>query len=107
MMQRATRLHRTFAWELGDDHPTQQELDYACPQGEAICTTEQYRQWLNTQQLCGISSWRMPHSRELMSLQHYGSLARQYGQLVTMDVRYFPMSAPPPRISAATTGARP
>lgn len=83
-------LHRTFAWELGDYHPTQQELDYACPQGEALCTTEQYRQWLNTQQLCGITSWRMPHSRELMSLQHYGSLARQYGQLVTMDVRYFP-----------------
>ncbi|WP_429179731.1 DUF1566 domain-containing protein [Aeromonas salmonicida] len=83
-------LHRTFAWELGDYHPTQQELDYACQQGEAICTTEQYRQWLNAQQLCGITSWRMPHSRELMSLQHYGSLARQYGQLVTMDVRYFP-----------------
>ena len=83
-------LHRTFAWELGDYHPTQQELDYACPDGEAICTTEQYRQWLNAQQLCGITSWRMPHSRELMSLQHYGSLARQDDQPVSMDVRYFP-----------------
>lgn len=83
-------LHRTFAWELDDYHPTQEERDYACPEGEAICTTEQYRQWLNAQQLCGITSWRMPHSRELMSLQHYGSLARQYGQLVTLDVRYFP-----------------
>ena len=83
-------LHRVFAWEFGNYHPSQAELDYACPQGEAICSTEQYRQWLNAQQLCGITSWRMPHSRELMSLQHYGSLARQYGQLVTMDVRYFP-----------------
>jgi len=25
-----------------------------------------------------------------MSLQHYGSLARQDGQLVSLDVRYFP-----------------
>ncbi len=83
-------LHRTFAWELGDYHPTQEERDYACPEGEAICTTEQYRQWLNAQQLCGITNWRMPHSRELMSLQHYGSLARQDGQPVSMDVRYFP-----------------
>ncbi|HCT5134367.1 TPA: DUF1566 domain-containing protein, partial [Aeromonas hydrophila] len=83
-------LHRTFAWELGDYHPTQEERDYACPEGEAICTTEQYRQWLNAQQLCGITSWRMPHSRELMSLQHYGSLARQDDQPVSMDVRYFP-----------------
>lgn len=83
-------LHRTFAWELGDYHPTQEERDYACPEGEAICTTEQYRQWLNAQQLCGITSWRMPHSRELMSLQHYGSLARQDNQPVSMDVRYFP-----------------
>lgn len=82
--------HRTFAWALGDYEPTQEELDYACPQGEAICTTEQYRQWLDTQQLCGIQGWRLPHSRELMSLQHYGSLAHQDGQLVTLDVRYFP-----------------
>ncbi|MFM4719771.1 Lcl C-terminal domain-containing protein [Aeromonas bivalvium] len=82
--------HRTFAWALGDYVPTQEELDYACPEGEAICTTEQYRQWLDAQQLCGIQGWRLPHSRELMSLQHYGSLARQDGQLVTLDVRYFP-----------------
>ncbi|MBP4040688.1 DUF1566 domain-containing protein [Aeromonas sp. SrichE-2G] len=83
-------LHRTFAWEFGYYHPTQEERDYACPEGEAICTTEQYRQWLNAQQLCGIASWRLPHARELMSLQHYGSLARQGGQHVTLDVRYFP-----------------
>ncbi|WP_281706249.1 DUF1566 domain-containing protein [Aeromonas taiwanensis] len=83
-------LHRTFAWEFGHYHPTQEERDYACPEGEAICTTEQYRQWLNAQQLCGIASWRLPHARELMSLQHYGSLARQGGQHVTLDVRYFP-----------------
>ncbi|MFQ2093572.1 DUF1566 domain-containing protein [Aeromonas taiwanensis] len=83
-------LHRTFAWEFDHYHPTQEERDYACPEGEAICTTEQYRQWLNAQQLCGITSWRLPHARELMSLQHYGSLARQDGQRVTLDVRYFP-----------------
>ncbi len=82
--------HRTFAWALGDYVPTQEELDYACPEGEAICTTEQYRQWLDAQQLCGIQGWRLPHSRELMSLQHYGSLARQDGQRVSLDVRYFP-----------------
>ncbi|WP_257978349.1 DUF1566 domain-containing protein, partial [Aeromonas caviae] len=34
-------LHRTFAWEFDDYHPTQEERDYACPEGEAICTTEQ------------------------------------------------------------------
>jgi len=86
--------HRTFAWSLGDYVPTQEERDYACPEGEAICSTEQYRQWLDAQQLCGIQGWRLPHSRELMSLQHYGSLARQDGQLVTLDVRYFPDVGP-------------
>ncbi len=83
-------LHKVFAWEFGNYHPSQAELDYACPEGEAICSTEQYRQWLNGQRLCGIGHWRLPHARELMSLQHYGSLARQDGQLVTLDVRYFP-----------------
>ncbi|MCS3458541.1 DUF1566 domain-containing protein [Aeromonas sp. BIGb0445] len=83
-------LHRVFAWEFGNYHPQQAELDYACPSGEAICSTEQYRQWLNSQQLCGIAHWRLPHAQELMSLQHYGSLAQQDGQIATLDVRYFP-----------------
>lgn len=83
-------LHRAFAWEFGNYHPTQEELDYACPSGEAVCTTEQYRQWLNSQQLCGIGHWRLPHAQELMSLQHYGSLNQQDGQIATLDVRYFP-----------------
>ena len=83
-------LHRVFAWEFGNYHPTQKELDYACPNGEAICTTEQYRQWLNSQQLCGIAHWRLPHAQELMSLQHFGSLDQQGGEIATLDVRYFP-----------------
>jgi hypothetical protein len=83
-------LHRAFAWEFGNYHPLQEELDYACPNGEAICTTEQYRQWLNSQQLCGIQHWRLPHAQELMSLQHFGSLSQQGGQIATLDVRYFP-----------------
>ena len=83
-------LHKVFAWEFGNYHPSQAELDYACPEGEAICSTEQYRQWLNGQRLCGIGHWRLPTAQELGSLQHYGSLARQDGQLVTLDVRYFP-----------------
>ena len=87
-------LHRVFAWEFGNYHPSQAELDYACPQGEAICSTEQYRQWLNAQQLCGIGHWRLPTALELGSLQHYGSLARQDGQLVSLDVRYFPDVGP-------------
>ena len=87
-------LHRVFAWEFGNYHPSQAELDYACPQGEAICSTEQYRQWLNAQRLCGIGHWRLPTAQELGSLQHYGSLARQDGQLVSLDVRYFPDVGP-------------
>jgi hypothetical protein len=83
-------LHRVFAWEFGNYHPTQKELDYACPNGEAICTTEQYRQWLNSQQLCGIQNWRLPHIQELMSLQHFGSLDQQGGEIASLDVRYFP-----------------
>lgn len=83
-------LHRVFAWEFGPYRPTQDELDYACPNSEAICTTQQYRQWLNQQQLCGIGHWRLPHAQELMSLQHYGSLHQQGGQTATLDVRYFP-----------------
>ncbi|MBV7413376.1 Protein of uncharacterised function (DUF1566) [Aeromonas encheleia] len=87
-------LHRVFAWEFGNYHPTQKELDYACPNGEAICSTEQYRQWLNSQQLCGIQNWRLPHIQELMSLQHFGSLSQQDGQVVSIDVRYFPDVGP-------------
>ena len=87
-------LHKVFAWEFGNYHPSQAELDYACPQGEAICSTEQYRQWLNGQRLCGIGHWRLPTALELGSLQHYGSLARQDGQLVSLDVRYFPDVGP-------------
>ncbi|WP_323916555.1 Lcl C-terminal domain-containing protein [Aeromonas caviae] len=87
-------LHKVFAWEFGNYHPSQAELDYACPEGEAICSTEQYRQWLNGQRLCGIGHWRLPTAQELGSLQHYGSLARQDGQLVTLDVRYFPDVSP-------------
>ncbi len=87
-------LHKVFAWEFGNYHPSQAALDYACPEGEAICSTEQYRQWLNGQRLCGIGHWRLPTAQELGSLQHYGSLARQDGQLVTLDVRYFPDVGP-------------
>lgn len=87
-------LHKVFAWEFGNYHPSQAELDYACPEGEAICSTEQYRQWLNGQRLCGIGHWRLPTAQELGSLQHYGSLARQDGQLVTLDVHYFPDVGP-------------
>ncbi|MGE6233662.1 DUF1566 domain-containing protein [Aeromonas media] len=87
-------LHKVFAWEFGNYHPSQAELDYACPEGEAICSTEQYRQWLNGQRLCGIGHWRLPTAQELGSLQHYGSLARQDGQLVSLDVRYFPDVGP-------------
>lgn len=87
-------LHKVFAWEFGNYHPSQAELDYACPQGEAICSTEQYRQWLNGQRLCGIGQWRLPTAQELGSLQHYGSLARQDGKLVSLDVRYFPDVGP-------------
>ncbi|MGE6107990.1 DUF1566 domain-containing protein [Aeromonas sobria] len=83
-------LHKVFAWALDDYQPLQAELDEACPSGEAICSTEQYRQWLNAQRLCGIGHWRLPTAQELGSLQHYGSLARQDGQPVTLDVRYFP-----------------
>lgn len=87
-------LHRVFAWGFGNYHPQQVELDYACPSGEAICSTEQYRQWLNSQQLCGIAHWRLPHIQELMSLQHFGSLSQQDGQVVSIDVRYFPDVGP-------------
>lgn len=87
-------LHKVFAWEFGNYHPSQAELDYACPEGEAICSTEQYRQWLNGQRLCGIGHWRLPTAQELGSLQHYGSLARQDGKRVSLDVRYFPDVGP-------------
>ena len=41
-------------------HPTQEERDYACPEGRPSAPPEQYRQWLNAQQLCGITHWRLP-----------------------------------------------
>lgn len=27
-------LHKVFAWEFGNYHPSQAELDYACPEGK-------------------------------------------------------------------------
>lgn len=41
-----------------------------------MLTTRAYQQWLNGEQRCGISQWRLPTMGELMSLMHYGSLAK-------------------------------
>ena len=60
-----------------------------------MLTTRAYQGWLNGQQRCGISQWRLPTVGELMSLMHYGSLAKDaVGQRIIMDTRYFPDIAP-------------
>lgn len=56
-----------------------------------MLTTRAYQQWLNGEQRCGISQWRLPTMGELMSLMHYGSLAKDpLGQRIIVDTRYFP-----------------
>ncbi|WDO00265.1 DUF1566 domain-containing protein [Aeromonas allosaccharophila] len=60
-----------------------------------MLTTRAYQQWLNGEQRCGISQWRLPTMSELMSLMHYGSLAKDpLGQRIIVDTRYFPDVAP-------------
>ncbi|EKP0310998.1 DUF1566 domain-containing protein [Aeromonas veronii] len=57
----------------------------------SMLTTRAYQQWLNGEQHCGISQWRLPTMGELMSLMHYGSLAKDpLGQRIIVDTRYFP-----------------
>ncbi|MEL3918384.1 DUF1566 domain-containing protein [Aeromonas enteropelogenes] len=56
-----------------------------------LVTSRAYQQWLNGEQRCGITRWRLPTMAELMSLMHYGSLATDaMGQNITLDQRYFP-----------------
>ncbi|MGL5524575.1 MAG: hypothetical protein ACRDCY_12300 [Aeromonas veronii] len=60
-----------------------------------MLTTRAYQQWLNGEQRCGISQWRLPTMGELMSLMHYGSLAKDpLGQRIIVDTRCFPDVAP-------------
>lgn len=47
----------------------------SCGADQTLCDTQSYVAYVNTQQLCGFSDWRMPSSEELLSLINKGKRA--------------------------------
>ncbi|WP_022952077.1 Ig-like domain-containing protein [Leucothrix mucor] len=54
---------------------------------ETWCNTEAFAQRVNTEALCGITTWRLPSLPELQSIANYD------GRAPTIDTAYFPNTA--------------
>lgn len=74
-----------------------------------MLTTRAYQQWLNGEQRCGISQWRLPTMGELMSLMHYGSSPRTRWVSASSWIPVTSRISPPRKMTPtmATTGAPP
>ncbi|MFB9216470.1 Lcl domain-containing protein [Vibrio sinaloensis] len=61
---------RLFAYqESGVIEPFIEDINYlGCRDGDNICTTEEYVEYLNKQNVCGINNWRLPTSGEVYNL---------------------------------------
>jgi len=57
---------------------------YVSGQPTTYCNIEEYKNRVNRQGLCGISTWRVPSRIELDSLVHYGRTEP------AIDIRFFP-----------------
>ncbi|AXN34406.1 DUF1566 domain-containing protein [Vibrio coralliilyticus] len=83
---------RYFAYQVtGKFEPFADDVTAAKCSGDNICTTEQYVAHLNTQKVCGISTWRLPTFGEFYNLIDFGETTkapddRVYG----LDTTYFP-----------------
>ncbi len=99
----------TFAWydsslnskysglnpDLGST--TNQDTCYGFVDGSSFCNTEDFKDRVNTAQLCGYSDWRLPTTNELLSIVYHGlshgsggsTLVR--GDSYLLDTDFFPI----------------
>lgn len=87
---------RLFAYQKsGSFEPFIEDLKVlGCEDGKGICTTEQYVAHLNSEQVCGISNWRLPTPGEVYNLIDFGETATDSDGLVYgFDTQYFPLQS--------------
>ena len=82
-----------FALQIkGGAQPHSEDIKYAQQTNKSgINTTEQYQDMVNEEQLCGISTWRLPTLNEQFDLLDLGSTATDTdGNLIGLNTHYFP-----------------
>ncbi|MBJ7550916.1 DUF1566 domain-containing protein [Marinomonas ostreistagni] len=59
---------------------------------DGLCNTSAFRERVNAEGLCGFNDWRLPTTKELMSLVYYGnSFARR--TTFAIDTNFFPFTS--------------
>lgn len=85
---------RQFALELpGKVTPYDQDVDMATckAKGDAVCTTQDYVEHINSINLCGKSDWRLPTFHEFYNLLDFGETeAHTNGKAYGLTYKYFP-----------------
>jgi hypothetical protein len=88
---------RLFAYQVsGKFEPYIEDINLAgCKEnGDNICTTEQYVEYLNEMKVCGISAWRLPTFNEFYDLIDFGETEKDEDDLVYgLTYAYFPLQS--------------
>ncbi|OLQ81634.1 hypothetical protein BIT28_04420 [Photobacterium proteolyticum] len=88
---------RLFAYQLtGKFEPYIEDINLAGCQdaGDNICTTEQYVDYLNNNEVCGITDWRLPTLYEFYDLIDFGETETDADDLVYgLTYAYFPLQS--------------
>ncbi|KJY78798.1 DUF1566 domain-containing protein [Vibrio nigripulchritudo] len=94
-------LDRLFALEIKDRISSYEGdvLTATCQTaGDGICTTQQYADELNKQQICGLSNWRLPAGSEIFGIIDFGETSQlqnkapnEPGEVIAgLNTKYFP-----------------
>ncbi|EGU50730.1 lipoprotein, putative [Vibrio nigripulchritudo ATCC 27043] len=94
-------LDRLFALEIKDRISSYEGdvLTATCQTaGDGICTTQQYADELNKQQICGLSNWRLPAGNEIFGIIDFGETSQlqnkapnEPGEVIAgLNTKYFP-----------------
>lgn len=86
-------LERVFTYQVsGDFEPYPDDVAATgCRDGDQICTTEQYVNYLNEQAVCGITDWRLPTFEEVYGLLDFGETQVDgNGEVYGFNHQFFP-----------------
>ncbi|WP_104401046.1 Lcl domain-containing protein [Vibrio penaeicida] len=87
-------LERVFALEIKDRFSSYEgDVPTATCQtaGDGICTTQQYVDEINKQNICGLSNWRLPTGHELYDIIDFGETGKlSDGSVAGLSLKYFP-----------------
>ncbi|MGY3571811.1 Lcl domain-containing protein [Vibrio paucivorans] len=84
---------RLFVYQVsGKFEPYSEDIDALnCKSGDGICSTEEYVEYVNTQQVCGVTSWRLPTFSEFYNLIDFGETEKDEDDRVYgLNRTYFP-----------------